>query len=426
MLLPLILNNLLMGTPPTPSNGVAQQDWGVSVRVETAWRTVVTDADSTAGEERVQLWTRPARTVHVRWVGIDRAEAQRLVFAILRSGHEQTRVPIACDQAVTTASSSSVTINCPTADRRFSAGYYCLIHDVSGGRAINPQVRYVTAVGGSSLTVTPALTGSYAAGAIVYPLILAEVELEREVEFPSSQVCVIEAAFREVIGVEALPALTNGLTSLGAFPTATVESATYNLMDEDHDWAAQFVAGHIRPGEDYERGRGRQVYKRGARPLWRWGAQFLFDTRTLAWDFLELLDNLRGRTGALWWPWPANVWSAQGYATTYVEISASGNLDDMEDLVSHVAIKFTSGTWAVRRISTVVLTGGVWRITPTENWPAGSLSDVSKVCPCALVRMESDAAEEEWLTDQVMRIGLSVREIMSEAAVASVSAPVEC
>lgn len=410
----------------TATYDLFQQDWSSSPRVETAWQTHVSDAAGTLAEERCQLRARPGRVVTARWVGVSRAEAQRILFQVLRSGSDRTRVPIYADQAITTAASSGTTINCPTAYRRFAAGALVAIHELVGGRAANVQYRTVSSVGASSLTLTAGLTGTYPAGSLVYPVVTAEVVLERRVPFQTNRVCTLEVSFLEVAGSTAIPALGTGLANPAGFPTATVEGETYPVLDLDPEWSAGVEVGFLRPGEDYDRGRGHAVYARGARALWSWEIPLLLPARETAWSVLRFHDAMRGRTGAFWATLPADVWRAVDYATGYVEIEAAGNLADAQDLLSHVAVHLSDGSINLRRVSTVTLVGSDWRITPTEALPAGTLANVVRVAPAALARFDSDSIEEEWITDQVLRTRLAVRELTSEAAVASISAPEAC
>ena len=165
---------------------------------------------------------------------------------------------------------------------------------------------------------------------------------------------------------------------------------------------------------------------RGARPLWRWGVSLLFDTREAAWAAVQFCDAMRGKLGAFWFPFPGYPWLATGYDAAYVEIEPAGNIEDVQELLTHVAVYLGDGSIVVREIQSVTLVAGDWRIVPTAAFPAGTLGDVVKVCPCALVRFESDSFEEQWLTTEVLRLQVSVRELMNEASVASISTPEAC
>lgn len=413
----------------TATYDLFQHDWRVSTRVESAWRTLVTEADATLAEERTQLWDRPLRTVTVEWTGVKRAEAHRILMHLMRNGVNQIRVPLYCDQAITTAASSGGTINCPTAYRRFQVGQLVAIHEVgNGGRATNVQYRTISAVAADSITVSVALTGTYPTGSRVYPVIVAEVALEQQVSFPTDQVCSVAASFVEVLGATALAALRDGADYPDAYSTAVVDGGDtdHPIFNPPHNWSNAFEAGMLRPGEVFEQGNGRVVHARGTRPLMRWSVSLLFGSRAEAWDFLGFFDAARGRTGVFWFPFPADPWLSKTYATGYVEIEPDGNIEDLQELISHFAVVYTNGTVAVRAIDSVALQGGNWRITPTEALPAGTLDGVSRIVPCILARFEQDAIVEEWVTEEVMRTSFSVREVVAEADVLSVSEEVAC
>lgn len=402
-------------------------NWASSVVVSTSWRTLVNEAGNLA-EERIQLWSRPSRLLKVRWSAIGRAEAQRILQHVLRAGTSSIRVPLYSDAAVTTASSSSTTINCPTATRRFAVGARVAIASLSGGRIGSFEWGVISAVGGSSLTLSGSLSGTFPAGSLVFPVIVAQALLGADVPFPTAQITDLEITFREVLDSSAIGPLTDGP---GDWPTGTqtesVDSGTaYPILAIKPDWGSSITAGFVRPGQSYELGRGFGVYGQGTRGLLRWGCEFLISGRADAWELLEFFDACRGRTGAFWWPFPANVWEPLTYTTGYVEIEAAGNIEDLQELVSHFAVEFTDGTVDVRAISSVALQSGKWRITPTEALPSSTLASVRRITPAALVRFEDDVIEEEWITSGLLRTRLVVRELVNEGNVLSISDPEAC
>jgi hypothetical protein len=406
-------------------------DWRAIPRVVTEWQTDVVASAETLAEERRGLVGRPRRTVFLRWVGLNRDESARLMWRLFRAcapaldgdGLEvPLEVPIHADVAIATASSSGTTISAPTANRRFHAGGRVVICSLAGGRPTNPQWRTIDSVSSSSITVTEALTGSYAAGALVCPAIKVRTLLEAELAAQTDQVCEVVVAFAEVLE-EALPARAqlSGLSAHGFSTADDGDGNDYHVLTLSPEWSTAPTMRVTRSGSTQRMGRDELVLTRGPRP--RLEVSFGRVSRDRA-EFdkaLAFFDAHRGRLVPFFVPLPLTLFRAVAIATGYVDVAQVGDLDDVEEFASFVAVEANGSTY-VRPIESVAVEGSAWRITVGVALPSFSLSDVTRVSLAILARFASDSLEEEWQTIGVSAMRFSVVEVVNEK-VAGVTDP---
>lgn len=388
------------------------QDWTVRPQVATEWQTDVVAAAETLSEERRALAPRPRRTIFVRWTGIERAEANRLLFTIARACDEPLEVPLYPDVAVVTSSSSGTTINCPTTNRRFAVGGRVLVH---GARGADAQVRTIAAIAADSIEVTAALTGTVPVGAVAYPALQVRVALEGRLLPRTDGVCDVAAAFVEDLETS-LPGSCAyaDLAADHAFGVADDgDGNEYFVLDVDPDWRVEPTIDVARSGRQERMGREDVVFTRGPRPL------FTFELAVAALDraaharTLAFFDAHRGREKAFFMRNPLTLWEATAIATTYVEVDPVGDLDDVQDFASWLVVE-AAGAIYVRPITAVALQGDAWRFSLGVNLPVLSLGDITRVTLGHLVRFSEDALLEEWITNTAAALRLRMVELVDE------------
>jgi hypothetical protein len=389
-------------------------NWAAEVEVETSFVTIVTEAEDSLAEERCGDTT-PQRSVSCRWTGLSRAEGQRMHLALALAGVDGLELPLYCDQAVTTASSSGTTINCPTADRRFAVGARVVIVQLVRGRPTNAQVRTVSAVGASSLTVSVALTGSYAAGALVFPVVVTHPVLTAEPRFASNDCMTIELAALEQLE-EALPTLE----AVGDDPTGFDLQDQWPIFDVEPDWSGGVTVGFQMRATSYPQGRSLVVETRGPRPRFVVSMGLTQLSRADAFRVLRFFESRGGRLSPFWLPLPNAVWTPAAVSTGYVDVAEADGASSSEaqDLYTHVAVVMSDGTVHVREITSFTDQGSSWRITVSPVLPAIDLADVRRVTPALFARFDQDSIRESWLTDGACRIPLRFIEVFGEGAVA--------
>jgi hypothetical protein len=380
-------------------------NWAASVGVETTWLDAITTSTTTGQEERVTLVERPRRRLEFTWRALSRAQAQRMHFALFRAANDELRVPIYCDQAITTASSSGTTVNAPTANRRLFVGSRFALVAADG----TFQERIIDSLTSSTITPTVALTGTVAAGARVFPLIDAQVVLDSVKAWETNEGGSVSAVFLEVTDSRTLPSAAADTLPTDVSEATLAPAAALPIYPEAPNWAGGVSLGPIRQGRNFGRGRANRVVTEGTRPLAALSFEVLVRTRAKAWRLIQFFDYVRGRCFPFWVLSPVAILEAAAFATTHVDVVQAGNLADLEDFLHHVAIVKSDGSFELARVSTVTVAGSYWRITFAAS--ISSVATAVSVSAAFLMRFASTAQKEEWVTDEVCRFRPSFVEV---------------
>lgn len=388
-----------------------RHNWAAQVAMETSWLTQVDVSETRLAETRRNLIDAPRRTLSVRWTGLTRAEATRLLFELQRMGNEARRIPLYQDVAVTTASSSGTTINCPTTYRRFYADQLVLITDSDGSSYEFATISSLTA---STITTSGSLGSTYAAGSNVYPVITTEVLLDAQMTLLTDQVAEITADFVEAEST--LPA-AGSYSSMGSYGFQQINSLAY-LLGITPEWQSGIQVRMNRAGASniFERHRVIQTY--GPRPILSMDLSFTFGTREEFWDLLQFFDAHRGRALPWWLESPLDMWEPSAVTTTYLDVTQVGELADYTNFVKSISggspfllIEKTDGTKVLVQVTGITDPGGgVFRLAATI--PSMSLSDIAKASLAYYVRFESDTLSERWLSSAACRVSFSVVELL--------------
>jgi hypothetical protein len=407
-------------------------DWTLHPTISTEWTTDVAASSETLAEERRGLVGRPRRTLLLRWRSLSRAEANRLLFALMRAcdpeldGDDQPiplDVPVYPDVAATTASSSGVTIHCPTANRRFHVGQRVVIQMLSGGRAVSAEARTIGAVAADSVTVTAALDGTYPRGSLAYPAIRARTLLEAELVAQTDQAVDVQVAFSEVLE-EALPTLCE-YADLGAdhdYGTADDGAGNlYYVLDLAPEWRAAPTVRVVRSGRVEQIGRDETTLARGPRPQLSIAFTYLAMSRSEHFRALAFFDAHRGRLIPFFVANPVTAWEAEAIAVGYVDVPQDGELEDVQAYADFVAVE-VDGELHVRPIASITVQGDSWRIAVSIDFPAIALADIARVTLAHLCRFATDALDEDWTTSGVATTRLAVVELLNEKAAGATDA----
>lgn len=393
-------------------------NWAAVSILESSYQTDVCESADTLAEERVGLCDRPYRSISLRWNALDQDEATRLLMLMLRLGTARYTIPLYPDQSIVTAASSGTTINCDTTNRRFFRGGKILICEADQtGNCVNAQYGVIQYVSDTTLTLTSGLTGSYPAGvSIVFPLLDTEITLSASMKELTDSACDFSMTVEEVNGFSALPPTFTG----DIVPNATVYQG-YPVFDFETNWINDVEIAFNRAGQKYGRGRGQIVALRGSRPQFEFSFDLLFGDRADTFEFLNFFDSRRGRLRPFWLASPNALWGAPVAVTTgYVDVTAHGNLADLEAFVFAVAVVLEDGTVYVSNISSVTDNSGVngtWRLNLSDAIPSVTLALVKRVTSAHLVRFSKDAIQENWQTDSVCQIKVGMTEILNEKEV---------
>ena len=98
----------------------------------------------------------------------------------------------------------------------------------------------------------------------------------------------------------------------------------------------------------------------------------------------------------------------------FVDIDPLGDFDNFSEELDYLGIVLQDGTSYVREVVTIQAILGIWRLTLAEALPAFALSQIRRLTRARIVRFDSDAMREVWLTDNVMNTNLGFIECLEE------------
>jgi len=386
-------------------------NWATEVAMATVWTTQVDVSENRLAETRRNLVDAPRRTITVRWSGLRQSIATRLLFEIMRSADSQRRIPLYQDVSVTTASSSSTTINCPTTYRRFYAGRLVLITESDG---TNPQFDTIDSLTASAITLTTGLSGSYAAGALVFPVLVTEVLLDAQLGAITDQVAEVTADYVEA---ELTMQAAGSWSGLSGYGFQQIGSFAY-LLGVAPEWRNGIAFRMQRSGSSNVYARTQSVSTRGPRALLSMDLSFTFGSRAAFWTFLQFFDAHRGRALPFWVESPLTLWEPSAVTTTYLDVTSVGDLTDYTNFVESIEggspfllIEKTDGTKVLAQITgTTEPGGGVFRLAATL--PSMTLSEILRASLAFFVRFETDTLVERWRSAGVVEVAVSVVELL--------------
>lgn len=380
-------------------------DWNTRPRLEAAWQTSIQRSPYSGQEDRNGLAGRPTRMLTVQWTGMSRADSQRMTLALARAAESEIGVPIYMDQAITTASSSGTTINCPTETRRFFVGYPVVIYD-PGTKAW--EERTIESLTTTTITVTVGLSTSFPRGSLVFPVMQATLVPESSIPWVTDFYGKAQSVFLEVTDSRALPSTTDWSALPEGVQEVMVGTAlALPIFPGRIHWEG-VTMGVERAVSSQEIGRGTHIEAQGPRPLFAFSLPVLALDRDEAWRMIQFHDYVKGALTPFWLTAPMSMLQAVAWDEDWVEVEKVGNLADLEDFIKTVALVHEDGSKDFRRVTDVTDSGDAFRIVfdaPIDE------SDAETVEAAFLVRNKSDAMEEDWITDMHVSFVFDVIEI---------------
>lgn len=399
---------------PSVLANIFSHNWDAQAKLESAYNTAITFASGSLSEERRGLIDRPYRTLFVRFMGFDKFELNRLSMTAMRLCQQRfTPIPLFTDFSKVTAQSSGTTIYCDTTYRRFFLNARVMIHSWDAHRRPT-AVEYgqIQTFDATSITLQAPLVGTFPAGSRVYPCIEAELALEPvDLNLISDECLDMAMTIKETVGSAALPSTIDGFANPPGFQTWNGRP----IFDVPSDWSANLRSGIRREGEKNQVGRAEIVRADGPRAQFMHEMRLTLLTRAKFWKVLQFFDSRMGRLRSFYMVDPAAKFQANSILTTNVRIKASGNIEDLQDFMSHVAIVMRDGTIYVRDVTSVTLDSGEWVIAFGSVIPVVDITQVRKVTQAYLVRLRDDAMAEQWTTDEVCEVSLWGVEVLAEA-----------
>ncbi len=244
-----------------------------------------------------------------------------------------------------TAGDLSITVDTTNADYRDDS-YALIISSIDSFEAIK-----ISTVASGSLTLETAVVGNYTGNKLIMPLRISQVTGMVEMTNPISTSAVFQIAFAvkdNVLLTGYTPTLTyNGLPVLTTPSMHYSDSSDKQSNIDSDSFSQDYDSGDFDFYSDSEFNLNSQ----------EWG--FLNETKAAMWNYKKFLHSLFGRQGALWVPTfkkDLNLTDTIGAADTSFRIENIKLAENMglNDLRTHLAFIFTSGTILCREITGIV------------------------------------------------------------------------
>lgn len=386
-------------------------NWTQTPVLENSWLTDVQQSGVNGAEERRGLSMKPTRTVSFLWLCEGLTEADRLLVALRKMAQARFQVPLYMDQvelAVAASSGTKILTFDPQQRRFFAGGRVAIVRRSSGMVPVTYQLGQIFTQTTTTLTLVDNLTANVAVGDIVVPIIDCEIALTPSIHFDMAYGASVKMTVSEVSGASQLPAHDSD----NPFGFDTYQDKP--IFDINPNWISGFDQGFDHQGERYNAGRTANVYTVGDRSRLVTNYFFSFQ-RDEAWDIVQFFDTRRGRLRSFWLVDQDQIWlpvSTSG--TTFLDVDPEGDFDMFTEDMDYVGVVLNDGTTIIREVVTIEETLGVWRITPTEDFPVFDTDDVVRVARARIVRFDSDAMQETWVSDDVMTTRLGFIECLNE------------
>ena len=425
---------LIVKTPPPgptpiplpPELSIYLHNWVAPFQMTSSFKTDISAAKTTSVQTRRAYRVKPARTFSIRV--LDHQEDISLALTQLRrSTKEQMPVPLSCDFIPVTASSSGQPVlNCVPEFRRFFAGARIAVVQSCKARIIAPADRdiyIIQTVFADNLLLTTNLLRTYNATWDVVPMVDCEINLSLGTGWVTDQMAEVSIPFTEIVGPSQLNQTSATTPAPAGWPQHTDGLPIFEVMAREVlDWKADIGVAFERPGEVGPRGRKIHVSPNGPRESQVQEHHFTLQ-RAPFWDVLRFFDSRMGSLLTFWEVDLEHRWITVSALGTFLEVQPdSGDFDkSFKDLVldsGYIGIVMNGGLVVhIRKIATILFTGGKWRCTLDAAEPplAGiDLTDIQRTAVARQVQFSSDTITETWTTTNIVDLTLSTTEALDE------------
>jgi len=388
-------------------------EWGTEILVTNEFRTTIEESLSDA-EQRRGLRSTPQRTVSFGLLAHTREQIANLQSLSIRTGISRNLFPLASDISFLTAAATSTdTVLCDTADRRFSAGIRVVVFSPTSEPEIETwEIAEIYSLDGTSISMTENLTNNYPAGAGVIPLFEAGLILTS-----SGDILTDNTARMSIEALETTGKMLPVVNAIGTNPTSFPTHASLPILNvlphyEEMGW------GTSRKGSLLASGLGSIATAHGTRGSRTRSLPFIASTRAEAFALLRFFESRGGSLHPFWLPDPLTEFTATGVTGggSGIVLTSVGLSYDWT-FRPFLAIELNDGTTYVRGVDEVVRNAGQDTVTFDSSIGGLSLSDIRRVASAIKCRFASDEMKELWASNHVMRTAFDVIELTNEKSV---------
>lgn len=411
-------------------------EWGGGVEIQNEYRTNVSYSLSKS-EQRYSLNSRPlkSQSITLQAGGRDYSSLQtakrapgREVSAMLsfaqRLSMAKSLWPLFSDESRTTAtlSAAGTTVMCSTTNIRFFSGTRVVIVPTSDNHVDGPyyddayplHIAEIVTVGSGQITIDAGPAADIPAGARVYPLFEAQINLAVSGSVLTDTLIEIQVSAIEEEGDTQFP----GTVAVGTNPSGFQTHDGLPILDPSYNFNEEIAWGFVREGQRVSEGVGGVYEVYGSRSLYRVEAPLLALTRAEAFDLIRFFDSRGGRSEAFWLiPPTTDYYNFIGTAMAQTQLLLScGGVELDWNFRPYVYLKKRDGTIYIREISSVARgSDDTYVVTLDTALPeALGPSNVEKVGVARKARFFDDVLVESWNTDGVMSTSLAITELEEE------------
>lgn len=383
-------------------------NWRDGVQVTTSWTTDVVRS-GTGAESRVRLRRRPVRTQVATLTALRHPSTGALLQSTAGLVSVNNTVPLYADRTRTTEAllSGASVVPCDARFRRFFPGArVAIVTPTAKLGAFGPtELAYgrVLEAGDDYLLLYGAVGTPFPERSFVYPMLDVWAVAATELAVNARNIVESRVTVAERSGTSTLPGLSR------VVPT---HSDGLPILDVAEQRGSSMAS---REAEVAQSGRDAYVFVPTDVPADSYELDFAFVDRASAFELLSFFDVVRGSADPFWILDPANVFRLVSATSTSVDVVASGHPSIVTTLVPTIGFRARNGSRYVRDIASVDDNGATWTLNFATPLPT---TDLLRVTAAHLVRSATDYVTEEWVTDEAVRMALSLEALGSEADVA--------
>ena len=399
-----------------------KHNWVTRPQVTSTWLTAISRNQTTLAETRRGQRGKPVRTLTYAYT-VQRADVTLLVTQLRRHTSTRMQVPFYPEHRnVTGGASGQAFLDVDTTSRRFVAGGRVAIYPNCTDRELAPgdvDVYTIDTVFPNQLQMTTDLTDTYNTTYDVVPLVDVEKQPEILTRQITDQVFEVDIEYQEIAGPSMLDP-SQGVSQ----PAGWHSYAGLPIWDPTElvQWTEQHETLYRRPGTDEFVGRKRRIITVGTKEL-QIQRFNLFLQRADHWKTLQFFDSRMGRLLPFWEVDSEHRWTLAAASGTFIDVVPDdGDFDlGFKDLVESTGyfgiVLQNDAAVYVRKISTVTVFGGQWRLTLDGGEPAMptvNVNEVERIGVVRLKRFDSDTFTEEWDTNELCFASMTTIELVAE------------
>jgi len=401
-------------------------DWSTNLVVRTSYATAIAVAN-TAGAVRTGLNPKPTRSMDVVFLAMDQNETALLRSLLQRMNQARTPVPLFCDQTPLTASATSgaTTVACDTTNRHFFVGAIAAVWPAAAASMASTfDLLTISAITGTGLTFSGALTNNYTSGAMIAPVMEADLVPQASAVYATDQQMNAQLTFRETVG----PGSLDPLTAVGSTPTGVSTYLTYPILasalgNAGGHFAGNSQGGALRANETSQVGLFNYTEVHG-----RQQAAQTLEAMQLDRASAILLKRFFDSRGGQQKPFIVqdmttdfSLASAVAGGDTVVHLSAVAPQLDWT-WRTHLALVCAEGSIVIRGIAGLARAAGIDTVTLSSALPALPATAIGATA-AFLGRFASDELAETWITDSTLNVQMPLVEVIDETSPALAHMP---